>query len=346
MHDGWNRMTPVVAENNPFHQMSLNETVHPPLPEVVDAVLRTARTAHRTLDALGNGLCQALAAHLGVEPGHVLAGPGSGALLQQLFSTLTGPDTDTVHAWPSWEAYPMMAANAGSTTVRVPLSGYDHDLKAMADAVTDRTRMVLLCTPNNPTGTALEHDQILRFLDRLPSHVTVVIDEAYRDFADPGAIADGIALHRADERVCVVRTFSKSYGLLSLRVGYLVAHEPVLAPLRTILPFYRVSAVAQEAAIAGLGAHERVLRQCAETAGERDRLHRILLDQGWEAPASQGNFLWLPMTSGVERFTQFCADHGVVVCGKPGEGIRVTVAEPEANQAFAELAGKYREASV
>ncbi|GAA2361070.1 aminotransferase class I/II-fold pyridoxal phosphate-dependent enzyme [Streptomyces cuspidosporus] len=343
MHDGWNRMRPVVAEDRPFHQMALNETVHPPLPEVLEAVARAGREAHRTHDALGTALTRALAEHLGVEPEHILVGPGSGALLQQLFTTRTGSDTHTVHAWSSWEAYPMMAANAGSTTVRVPLTDCHHDLRAMAAAVTDRTRMVLLCNPNNPTGTALRHERVRAFLDELPGHVTVVVDEAYRDFADPGAIADGIDLYRGDERVCVVRTFSKSYGLLSLRVGYLVGHDPVLAPIRAQLPFFRVSHVAQQAAIAALGAHEKVLQGCADTARERDRLRRALLDQGWEVPVSQGNFLWLPMESGVERFTQFCADHAVVVCGKPGEGVRVTVAEPEANEAFRQLAAKYRE---
>src|SRR5262245_48728870 len=119
MHDGWNRMTPVVADDTAFHQMSLNETCHPPLAAVVDAVRRTAGSVHLTLDALGTALSATIAEQLAVAPEHVLVGPGSGALLQQLFSTRTAPDTHTVHAWPSWEAYPMMAANAGSGTVRV-----------------------------------------------------------------------------------------------------------------------------------------------------------------------------------------------------------------------------------
>ncbi|MFI0817316.1 aminotransferase class I/II-fold pyridoxal phosphate-dependent enzyme [Streptomyces sp. NPDC021098] len=340
-------MQPVLAQGAVQHQMSLNETFHPPLPSVVRAVSETATEAHRTLDALGFGLSRTIAEHLGVPPEDVVVGPGSGALLQLLFSGFTGPDTHTVHAWPSWEAYPMMAANAASTTVRVPLRDETHDLETMAASVTDDTRLVIVCNPNNPTGTAVGEAALRRFLGLLPSHVTVVLDEAYIDFADPdaAAVGHGIALYEEDERVCVVRTFSKSYGLLSLRVGYLVGHERTLAPLRGALTFYRVSAAAQAAAVAALAETAAIRRQCEETARERERLYGVLTEQGWQVTPSQANFLWLPMESGVERFTQFCADHGVLVCGKPGEGVRVTIAEPAANDAFALLAAKARETS-
>ncbi|MFF1417767.1 aminotransferase class I/II-fold pyridoxal phosphate-dependent enzyme [Streptomyces sp. NPDC058280] len=340
--DDWNRMRPVLGPGSIVHQMSLNETCFPPLPGVLRAVQETAAQSHRTLDALGFGLAGAISGHLGVPAADVLVGAGSGALLQQLFSSLTGPDSHTLHAWPSWEAYPMMAANAGSSVVRIPLTEDRHDLDAMAAAATTDTRMVVLCNPNNPTGTAVDHQAVERFLDRLPAHVTVVVDEAYRDFAAADAVADGIALYRADERVCVVRTFSKSYGLLSLRVGYLVGHPRVLAPLRALQPFHRVSNTGQAAAVAALAEDAEIRRRCAETAGERDRLHGILSEQGWHVAPSEANFLWLPLEKSVEDFTQFCADHGVVVCGKPGQGVRVTIAERAANDAFAELAAAFR----
>ncbi|MFG2196433.1 aminotransferase class I/II-fold pyridoxal phosphate-dependent enzyme [Streptomyces sp. NPDC048639] len=322
--------------------MSLNEMHHRPSPAVLRAIAVTAGEAQRTLDALGSGLSRAIAGHLDVPASDILVGPGSAALLQQLFSTLTGPETDSLIAWPSWEAYPMMAGAAGSRTVRVPLDRQVHDLDAMADAVTDRVRLVIVCNPNNPTGTTVDHASLERFLRRLPPHVTVVIDEAYRDFADDDRIADSLALYRSDERVCVVRTFSKSYGLLSLRVGYLIGHRRTLAPLRVLQAFFRVGAVAQSAAIAALGESGEVRERWAATARDREQLRTALREQGWEVTPSQANFLWLPMASDVERFTQFCADNGVLVCGKPGEGVRVTVAEPEANAAFATLAGRFR----
>ncbi|NSC20080.1 aminotransferase class I/II-fold pyridoxal phosphate-dependent enzyme [Streptomyces albus subsp. chlorinus] len=321
--------------------MALNETHHPPTPAVLEAVREAAARSHRTLDALASGLTSTLAEHLQVPPHDVMVGPGSGALLQLLFTAFTGPDSHTVHAWPSWEAYPMMARNAGSSVVRVPLTDERHDLPALAAAVTDRTRMVVVCNPNNPTGTVLAPGALADFLDRLPGHVTVVLDEAYLDFADPGSTDDGIDLYRRDERVCVVRTFSKSHGLLSLRVGYLVGRPRVLDPLRGQQLFLRVSAAAQAAAIASLGEIADVSGRCRETARERDRLHRILTGQGWVCAPSQANFVWLPLTDGVEELTQHCADHGILVCGKPGEGLRVTLAERAANDAFAARAAAF-----
>jgi histidinol-phosphate aminotransferase len=344
MHDGWNRMRPVMSPNTDFHEMSLNETYFPPLPGVAEAVADSAAQAHRTLDAMSAGLTSAIADQLGVPPGNVLAGPGSGALLQQLFSALTSGDTETVHAWPSWEAYPMMASNAGSRVIRVPLRDNVHDLDAMAAAVTPATRLVLVCNPNNPTGTVVGHEQVRRFLGLLPEHVTVVLDEAYGDFAAEGAMADGIALFREDPRVCVVRTFSKSYGLLSLRVGYLVAHDDVLARLRGISFFIRVSNAAQNAARAALSAQDELRRRCAEISAERDRLRAGLLAQGWPVSPSEANFLWLDVPDDAEKLTRFCADRGVLICGKPGEGVRVTIAERAADDAFLRLAGEFREA--
>ncbi|EST38185.1 hypothetical protein N566_08850, partial [Streptomycetaceae bacterium MP113-05] len=246
-------MQPVVEAGSIVHQMSLNETHRPPPPAVLEAVRATVTRSHRTLDALGVGLASAIGAHCGIPPEDVLVGPGSGALLQLLFSCHTGPGVHTVHAWPSWEAYPMMAENAGSSVVRVPLTDDRHDLDAMADAVTEQTRMVVVCNPNNPTGTVVGRGALAPFLDRLPDHVVVVLDEAYLDFADPDSTDHGIGLYRADDRVCVARTFSKSYGLLSLRVGYLVGRPSVLGPLRGHQLFQRVSAGAQAAAVTALG---------------------------------------------------------------------------------------------
>ncbi|MDI5967258.1 aminotransferase class I/II-fold pyridoxal phosphate-dependent enzyme [Streptomyces sp. SL13] len=344
--DGWNRMQPAVSAGLPLHQMALNETYHPPLPGVLRAVADTASQAHLTLDAMGQGLERTIAEQVDVPVADVLVGPGSAGLLQQMIATHTGPGARLVHAWPSWEAYPMMAANAGCATVRVPLLDGVHDLDALADAAADGGGLLLVCNPNTPTGTAVGEQALRRMLDRLPAGVTVLIDEAYRAFSDDKTVAAGIDLYRDDERVCVVRTFSKSHGLLSLRVGYVVGHPRVLAPMRALQMFFRVSAVAQAAAVAALAEDAEIRRRCAETVVARERLRDVLLGQGWDVTPSQANFLWLPLTEGVERFTQFCADNGVLVCGKPGEGIRVTVSSPEANDAFAALAAAFRQGTA
>lgn len=332
-------MRPKVADGD-FYDMSLNECGYPPLPEVRKAAEQSIGQAHLTLDAVSTRLIATIAEHHGVPTGDVLAGPGSASLLQQLFMTIAGRSGETVHAWPSWEAYPIMAANAGSRVVRVPLRDDIHDLEAMAAAVTPDTRMVLLCNPNNPTGTAVGTAAMRAFLDALPSDIVVVIDEAYRDFS-AGTVADGVELYRTDDRVCLVRTFSKSYSLLSLRVGYLIAHDRVTERLRGTTFFNRVSSVGQDAAIAGLAAHDTITARWAETMRERDRVREALLEQGWQVPPSEANFVWIDTPDDAVALTEFCAENGVLVCGKPGEGVRVTIAETAANDAFLRVAGKF-----
>lgn len=339
--DGWGGMQPLLGHAPVLHQMSLNESCFPPTPAVLRAVQDAAAESHRAEDARATGLTGRIAERLAVPAGNVLAGPGSAALLQQLFGAFTGPGSAAVHPWPSWEAYPKLAANAGSEAVRVPLrEDGTHDLDAMADAVTERTGLVLMCNPNNPTGTAVGHAEAERFLAHLPEDVTVVVDEAYRDFVRDEYAADGVTLYRDDERVCVARTFSKSYGLLGLRVGYLVGHERTLGRLRGLQPFIRVGNTGRAAAEAALAEETEFRRRRECVAEERERLRGRLRDLGWQVTPSEANFLWLPMRSGVEEFTRFCADHGVLVCGRPDEGVRVTVGRREANDAFVQLAGK------
>lgn len=321
-------------------ELSLNENFAALLPGVREAVVASADDVNLTLDALATRLGQAVATHLDVPAGHVLAGPGSGALLQQ-FVTTFAEGGEVVHAWPSFEMYPLLVGNAGATGVPVPLKGFHHDLSAMADAVTDRTRVILICNPNNPTGTALDEIELKEFLDRLPPDVLVLVDEAYLDFADPAVIANGIQLCRHDSRVCVVRTFSKSHGLLGLRVGYLVANESVIGRMAPGAYFYRVSTTAQAAAFAALRAETAMRAHCAEVAVERARVHSALCELGWPVPRSEANFHWLPLGADNDRFVRFCAAEGVVVREIAGAGVRVTVGTREANDALIDLARRF-----
>jgi histidinol-phosphate aminotransferase len=325
-------------------ELSLNENFSAQLPGVREAVVDSAATVNLTLDALAKELTGAIATTLDVPAGHVLAGPGSGALLQQ-FVCAFAAGGELLHAWPSFEMYPLLARNAGATSVPVPLKDYTHDLSAMADAVTGNTRVVLICNPNNPTGTTIGDAAMKEFLDRLPPDVLVLVDEAYADFADPEKIANGLHLYRNDERVCVVRTFSKSHGLLGLRVGYLVANPAVIGRLAPGAYFYRVSTTAQAAAFAALRAEDAVRRHCAEVAAERERVHAALCALGWPVPPSQANFHWLPLGADNDRFVRFCAAEGVVVREIAGAGVRVTVGTPEANDVLIDLARRFAAAN-
>jgi histidinol-phosphate aminotransferase len=333
------------VDDSAVYDLARNEVVFPPLPGVTEVVKQSIGGVYGHGDVFAAGLSARIAEEAGVPAEHVVVGAGSAALLQEIIRARAGHGDEVVLAWPSFEAYPVMVENAGATPVRVRLTGHRHDLDAMAAAVTERTRLLLVCNPNNPTGTVLGHEELRGLLRALPGHVTVVVDEAYHEFAAPGAIADGPALHRQDDRVCVVRTFSKAYGLLGLRVGHLLGHPPLTAALRRTLPFFRANMLGQAAASAALDAAAEMRRRCAAVVAERDRLRTMVREVGLPVPPSHGSFLWLPLGGDTESFVRLCADRGVRVWGLPGEGVRVSIGDRAANEAFAAAAARYAEGS-
>jgi histidinol-phosphate aminotransferase len=286
------------------------------------------------------GLTQAIADRFDVPASHVATGPGSVGVQQQVVQSTAAEGDDVEYAWRSFEAYPIVVAISGATSVPVPLtSGEHHDLDAMLDAVTDRTRLVLVCTPNNPTGTAVRRQDLERFLDALPPDVLVVIDEAYREFVRDPDVPDALEVYRDRPNVAVLRTFSKAYGLAGLRVGFAVAHEPVAEALRkTAVPF-GVSSLAQAAATASLAAEAELLERVEALVSERTRVADALREQGWaDVPSSEANFVWLRLGDRTSDFAGACEEAGVVVRPFPGEGARVTIGEPEANDVFLRVA--------
>jgi histidinol-phosphate aminotransferase len=212
----------------------------------------------------------------------------------------------------------------------------------MAVAITERTKVVLLCTPNNPTGPALRHDEVVAFLDRVPSHVLVVIDEAYREFVRIDDPVDALALVRERPNVVVMRTFAKAYGLAGLRVGYLVGSAEVATAVRACSLPFGVSSIAQAAAVASLDAEPALLERVAAIVAERDRLTTALAAQGWELPDAQGNFVWFPLGEQTADFVAAAEEAGIVVRPFAGEGVRVTIAETEANDRLLDVAERMR----
>ncbi|WP_059010173.1 histidinol-phosphate transaminase [Streptomyces specialis] len=325
-------------------KLSSNENPYPPLPGVLEAAIAAAGSFNRYPDMACSGLLAALAERLEVPVSHLAVGTGSVGVAQQLLQATAGPGDEVIYAWRSFEAYPIITQISGAASVRVPLTvGEEHDLPAMAGAVTERTRLIFVCTPNNPTGTAIRRAALERFLDRVPSDVLVVIDEAYREFVRDSEVPDGLELYRERPNVCVLRTFSKAYGLAGLRVGYAVAHEPVAAALRkTAVPF-GVSRIAQDAAIASLGAEAALRERVDALVAERARVVAGLAEQGWNVPESQANFVWLRLGEEAGAFAVACERAGVTVRPFAGEGVRVTVGEPEANDILLRTAARFRE---
>ena len=208
----------------------------------------------------------------------------------------------------------------------------------MADAITERTRLVLVCTPNNPTGTTVTDAELELFLERVPRDVVVVIDEAYLEFVTAPDAPDAVAVHRSRPNVVVLRTFSKAYGLAGLRVGYAVAHEPVALALRqTAIPF-GVNSLAQVAAVASLTASDELEVRVKELVAERERVLAALAEQGWELSDSQANFVWFGLGDDTPAFAAACQDAGLTVRPYGTDGARATIAEREANDRLIEVA--------
>jgi histidinol-phosphate aminotransferase len=327
------------------YKISSNENPYPPLPSVLAAIGEAAGRVNRYPDFASTALVEALAGRFGVPAEHLAVGTGSVAVAQQVVMAAAGEGDEVVFPWRSFEAYPILVQLSGATAVRVPLTtDGGHDLAAMAAAISDRTRVVFVCNPNNPTGPPVRRAALERFLDAVPSEVLVVLDEAYREFVRDPQVPDGIEVYRDRPNVAVLRTFSKAYGLAGLRVGFAVAHETVAIALRkTAVPF-GVSDLAQAAAVASLDAEPELLERVDALVAERGRVLGALHALGIAVPESQANFVWLALGQRTEEFAAACERAGVVVRAFPGEGVRVTVAEPEASDRFlavaaAELAG-------
>jgi histidinol-phosphate aminotransferase len=303
-----------------------------------------ASAANRYPDMACTALQAEVACSFDVPVEHVATGTGSVGVAQQLLQSTAGPGDEVIYAWRSFEAYPIITQISGATSVRVPLTeGEEHDLDAMAAAITDRTRLIFVCNPNNPTGVAIPRADLERFLDRVPDDVLVVLDEAYREFVRDERVVDGIDLYRDRPNVCVLRTFSKAYGLAGLRVGFAIAHEPVAAALRkTAVPF-GVSQIAQDAAVASLRSEEALLERVETLVAERARVTRELVVQGWTVPESQANFVWLRLGDSTVDFAAACEKAGAMVRPFAGEGVRVSVGEREANDIFLTTAAAFRE---
>ncbi|MEU7163342.1 histidinol-phosphate transaminase [Streptomyces morookaense] len=325
------------------YKLSSNENPYPPLPGVLERAVEAAGSLNRYPDMACTGLMAELAERFEVPLSHLATGTGSVGVAQQLMQATAGPGDEVIFAWRSFEAYPIITQVSGATPVPVPLTEGDvHDLEAMLAAITGRTRLIFVCNPNNPTGTVVHRAELESFLDRVPSDVLVVLDEAYIEFIRDENVPNGIDLYRDRPNVCVLRTFSKAYGLAGLRVGFAIAHEPVAAALRkTAVPF-GVSHVAQEAAIASLRSEKALKERVDALVEERARVAAALAAQGWTVPESQANFVWLRLGDRAADFAAACDAAGVAVRPFQGDGVRVTIGETEANDIVLRVAEEFR----
>jgi histidinol-phosphate aminotransferase len=308
-------------------KLSSNENPFPPLPEVMQAI--TASSINRYPESSAAALRQLIGSRHGISAERVQVGAGSVSVLAQLISAAAAPGDEVLYSWRSFEAYPLLVATAGATAVEVPNTpGHRHDLPAMAAAITQRTRLVIVCSPNNPTSTTVTHDEFIEFMAAVPASVLVVLDEAYIEFVtDPDAVR-GASLINDYPNLVVLRTFSKAYGLAGLRVGYAVGAEYVMDAARAVAIPLSVTEPAQRAAIISLEHEAELLERVASLNVVRERIRIGLLDLGWDVPDPQGNFVWLPTGEHTLAAADVFAEHGIIA--RPlVDGLRISVGEEE-----------------
>ncbi|MEI5584582.1 histidinol-phosphate transaminase [Agromyces sp. CCNWLW213] len=337
------RLRPEIAALPPYRQgrpapangfkLSSNENPWGPVPEVQEAIAAAAAEVNRYPDATALALRERLAERWGVSSDEVLVGAGSVSLLAQFVLAAAQPGDEVVYSWRSFEAYPGLVTVAGATSVQVPnRADHGHDLDAMAEAVTDRTRVVIVCSPNNPTGVAVTRDEFERFMARVPADRLVILDEAYAEFVRDDDAVDGSELTGRHPNLVVLRTFSKAYGLAGVRVGYAIGPVPILDAARATAIPLGVTAVATAGAIAAIQPEPEaeLLRRVDVLARRRDDLRAALLAQGWPIPEAQGNFVWLPTGGRTVEVAERLFESGIVARAFPGDGIRISVGEAEA----------------
>ncbi|WP_314215806.1 histidinol-phosphate transaminase [Pseudarthrobacter equi] len=320
------------AESELTAALASNESHFAPLPSVVDVVAAEASRMHRYPNMGVVDAREAIAGHVGVTADEIAAGPGSSGVLQQIISAVCDAGDEVVFAWRSFEAYPILVTVAGARPVPVPLLDTEHhDLPAMAAAVTDRTRLVILCSPNNPTGVSIESDALEEFLQAVPPHVLVVLDEAYVEY-QRGSGLDSLAFYRRYPNLCILRTFSKAYGLAGLRIGYAIARPSVADGLRrTAIPF-GVNRMAQAAAIASLAATDELAARTDAVAEERTRVIESLRESGWDVPDSQANFYWLRTSDELRgQLLDALSAADILARGYAGDGVRISLADRATN---------------
>ncbi len=315
-------------------KLASNENPFAPLPSVVDAVTAAAGNANRYPDHRAGLLRHRLADWVGVAPEQVTVGCGSVGLLQQLCLTYVDPGDEVVFPWLSFEAYPIYTMMMDGVVVSPPLVDHAFDMEAVAAAVNQKTKLVLLATPNNPTGTAVSTADVKQLLESIPSNVVVLVDEAYREFADPtlgDPVTDLLPHHR---NVVITRTFSKAYGLAGLRVGYAITDPEIITEMDKILLAFAVNGAAQAAALATLDALDEYRPRIATLLDERNRMVGALTAAGHQLPDAQANFVYLPLGDSTQKVCLGLEQRGVVTRPFPGDGIRVTIGTAAENDRF------------
>ncbi|MDQ2700094.1 MAG: histidinol-phosphate transaminase [Actinomycetota bacterium] len=330
-------------------QLASNESPYAPLPEVVDAISEAATSMNRYPDPEATLLRQRLGERHGVDPARIAPANGSCEILLAAAEALLEPGAEIVYAWPAFSMYPILAAMTGAREIQVPLGpGEVHNLGAMLDEITAATQLVIVCNPNNPTGTYVPFAEIADFVSRVPRHVTVILDEAYIEFQTADDPEASIRLLDDHDNLVILRTFSKSHSLAGLRVGYAIGSPAFRAAVDAVRQPFSVNALAQAAAVEALKHGETVNRQILTAIQERARVERGFADIGLTTATTEANFSWISLGengSDIEEYViSDLARAGIIVragrlLGGPG-WLRISYGTPEENDRMLDALGE------
>ncbi|WP_156055526.1 aminotransferase class I/II-fold pyridoxal phosphate-dependent enzyme [Nocardia sp. NRRL WC-3656] len=314
----------------PRFDLTLSENPFPPLPSVLAVVNEAIRGANRYPEFVPRRLPAVIAAHLGVDPDQVVVGAGATGVVLQIMQAVSGPGRRMVFATPTFDGYPIMAAMAGLDVVGVPLDASGRQrLTAMARAVDERTALVAICRPHNPTGTVVPAAELKAFLFGVPRHVPVILDEAYVEFLADAETIDPCELVAHYPNLLVLRTFSKAYGLAGLRIGYAFGAPELIARVRRLQLPFGMPDYAAAAVRACYAASAELAERIADITAERELLRTALRHRGFAVPCSRGNFLYLPGAAAHETL----AGAGIAAKGYPDGSARIAVGDPRADAA-------------
>ena len=315
--------------------LKLSSNEHPcgPVPAAVAAMEAVLTRLNRYPDGGARALRRALCERLGVADENLVIGNGSNEIIRLLTQAVVRPGDEIVFAWPSFVVYPMVAQMFGASAVRVPLTGETHDLAAMLAAITERTRIVFLCNPNNPTGTIYRREDFERFMAEVPEHVIVVADEAYFEFVTTDDYPDSLEWFDGQRPLAVLRTFSKIYSLAGLRIGYGVLPAPLARAVDKIREPFNVNIVAQVGAYYSLGDEAEVERRRRENQEQKTYLYSAFDRLGIAYVPSETNFVYVRTERPVEVFEALLGEGVIVRDFGTAPALRVGIGTPDDTRA-------------
>ncbi len=316
-------------------KLASNENPVGPSPRALKAVRDSMADLNRYPDGAGYYLRTALSDTLSVSEDELILGNGSNELLDIAAKTYLIDGDEAVMATPSFVVYSMAVQAVGAKSVQIPLKNYTHDLAAMAEAITPKTKMIFIANPNNPTGTINRKDEFDRMIEKIPDTILVVVDEAYHEYVSDADYADSMKYLRSEKNILILRTFSKIYGLAGLRLGYGISKKEIVTDMNRLREPFNTNSVAQKAAIAALADLEHVTHSRNSNEAGKKYLYHELGSMGIKFIPTEANFIYIPVDGAVSLYESLLK-LGVIIRTMGPKAIRVTIGLPEENGRFVE----------